>query len=236
MLYVCSDIHGRYDCYTALLARIELKADDTLYILGDVIDRGPDGVKILRDMMLQPNVVPILGNHEFTAALCLPWLMEKVTDQSLASLDETRLASLQEWIANGGTPTLRALKELTEKERLEILDYLREMELYDHVETGGRSFVLVHAGLDHFAPDKPLEDYELDDFLFCRPRTDRNFYSDRYLIYGHTPTRLLRRQLGEPPSDSILRRGNQIAIDCGCGFGGKLGCLCLDTLEEIYVE
>ena len=24
-------------------------------------------------------------------------------------------------------------------------------------------------------------------------------------------------------------------IDCGCAFSGRLGCLCLDTLEEIYV-
>ncbi len=24
-------------------------------------------------------------------------------------------------------------------------------------------------------------------------------------------------------------------IDCGCGFGGRLGCLCLETMEETYV-
>ena len=42
-------------------------------------------------------------------------------------------------------------------------------------------------------------------------------------------------RLGEPPSDDILRRGRQIAIDCACAYDGKLGCLCLDTLEEIYV-
>lgn len=57
----------------------------------------------------------------------------------------------------------------------------------------------------------------------------------KYLVYGHTPTRLLHEQLGEPPSDDILRRGRQIAIDCACAYDGKLGCLCLDTLEEIYV-
>ena len=73
MIYACSDIHGHYDQYVAMLSRLSLRPDDTLYILGDVIDRGPDGVKILQDMMARPNVVPILGNHEFTAALCLPW-------------------------------------------------------------------------------------------------------------------------------------------------------------------
>ena len=49
MIYVCSDIHGHYSCYAALLECIGLRPDDTLYILGDVIDRGPDGVKILQD-------------------------------------------------------------------------------------------------------------------------------------------------------------------------------------------
>lgn len=69
MIYVCSDIHGHYDAYAALLTHIDLQSDDTLYILGDVIDRGLDGVKILQDMMARPNIVPILGNHEFTAAV-----------------------------------------------------------------------------------------------------------------------------------------------------------------------
>lgn len=235
MIYVCSDIHGRYDLYRALLARLSLKSSDTLYILGDVIDRGRDGIKILQDMMERPNVVPILGNHEFTAAVCLPWLLEEVTDESIAALDETSLAALQEWLCNGGGPTLRELRALTQEQRQEVLDYLREMELYAEVEAGGREYVLVHAGLEHFDSDKPLEDYELSDFLFCRPRPEQNYYEDRYLIYGHTPTRLLRKQLGEMPSDTIFRRGNQIAMDCGCGFDGPLGCLCLDTLEEIYI-
>lgn len=123
MIYACSDIHGHYDQYVAMLSQLSLRPDDTLYILGDVIDRGPDGVKILQDMMARPNVVPILGNHEFTAALCLPWLMEEITDQSLAQLSATRLATLQEWLINGGEPTLRALRELTEEGRQEILDY-----------------------------------------------------------------------------------------------------------------
>lgn len=236
MIYVCSDIHGRYDRWRALMQAIDLRPDDTLYVLGDVIDRGPDGCKILLDMMGWLNVIPILGNHEFTAAVCLPWLLKEVTDRSLADLDDTRLAALQEWIVNGGGPTLRGLQALSQTEREDILDYLREMELYAEVEAGGQKFVLSHAGLDHFSPEKPLEDYALEDFLFCRPKPDEAFWPDRHLVYGHTPTRLLRAQMGQPLSDDILCWGQQIAIDCGCGFDGKLGCLCLDTMETFYVE
>lgn len=72
MQYVCSDIHGRYDKWCALLAALDLKPTDTLYVLGDVIDRGPDGIKVLQDMAQRLNVIPILGNHELDAALCIP--------------------------------------------------------------------------------------------------------------------------------------------------------------------
>ena len=40
--YVRSDVHGQYKAYTKMLKKIDLKAEDTLYILGDVIDRGPE--------------------------------------------------------------------------------------------------------------------------------------------------------------------------------------------------
>ena len=235
MNYVISDIHGQYEKYRAMLAEIKFKSTDTLHVLGDVIDRGADGCKILLDMMGRPNVFPLLGNHEFTAAMCLPWLMEEVTDQSLASLDNTQIAALSEWINNGGSPTLRELKQLKQTEREDILEYLREMELYIEVAAGGREFVLVHAGLDHFSPTKPLDKYELQDFLFDRPGLNDVFFEDRYLIHGHTPTRVLLQEAGEPPEDKILRRGTKISIDCGAAFGGRLGCLCLDTMEEFYV-
>ena len=229
MIYVISDLHGRFDRYQQMLEVIEFTLDDTLYVLGDVIDRGPDGIKILQDMMFRPNIFPLLGNHEFTAAICLPWLMQEVTDQSLNALDGTQIAALSEWIANGGGVTLRSLKELATEEREEILEYFREMELFAEVETNGRSFVLTHSGLSNFSPGRPLSDYNLEDFLFCRPGMDTVYFPDKFLIFGHTPTRYLSGQ------DKILRQKTWIDIDCGCAApSGRLGCLCLDTMEEFY--
>ena len=63
MNYAISDIHGRFDKYKEMLSLIDFAPRDTLYVLGDVIDRGPDGIPILQDMMLRPNVFPLLGNH-----------------------------------------------------------------------------------------------------------------------------------------------------------------------------
>ena len=54
----------------------------------------------------------------------------------------------------------------------------------------------------------------------------------KIVIFGHTPVQFL----GPDTPAKIYRRGSLIDIDCGCAFpGGRLGCLCLDTLEEIYI-
>lgn len=236
MTYVMSDLHGRFDKYRAMLCEIAFSSRDLLYVLGDVIDRGPDGVKILRDMSGRANVIPILGNHELTAAACLRWLAGEVTDQGVEALRVDQLGAYNDWIANGGTPTLRSLKGASQEFLLELLEYLEEMDLYAEVEAGGRDYLLVHAGVENYAPGKDLEDYQFTDFLLARPNMDQPCFPDRTVVFGHTPVQLLRRQLGQAPSDRILHRGNQIAIDCGCVFqGGKLGCLCLETLEEFYV-
>ena len=52
-----------------------------------------------------------------------------------------------------------------------------------------------------------------------------------------SPTRLLFRQIGKPElPDRIFHRSTMIGVDCGCAYpGGRLGCLCLDTMEEFYV-
>ena len=64
MRYIVSDIHGCYEQYLALLEKIHFFEADELYVLGDVVDRGPEPIKVLQDMMKRPNVIFILGNHE----------------------------------------------------------------------------------------------------------------------------------------------------------------------------
>ena len=236
MIYVMSDMHGCFDKYQQMLCEISFSSRDTLYVLGDVIDRGADGVKILLDMSLRPNVFPLLGNHEFTAAICMSWIAAEITDEQIDALSTDKMGAYSEWIVNGGEPTIESLKRVGRETLGDIQEYFQEMELYTEVEVGGRSFLLVHAGLDNFAPGKPLDEYGLSDFLFARPQLEQDYFPDKFVIFGHTPVQFLRRRLGEAPSASILRRGNQIVIDCGCSFpGGRLGCLCLDTMEEFYV-
>jgi len=48
MTYVMSDLHGKYEKFLQMLDTIHFSDDDDLYILGDVVDRGPQSVELLR--------------------------------------------------------------------------------------------------------------------------------------------------------------------------------------------
>lgn len=80
MIYVVSDIHGYYDKYIDVLSNINLQDNDTLYVLGDVVDKGKYSCKILLDMMKHHNIIPLLGNHDNMAKTFLSKLIDKNTD------------------------------------------------------------------------------------------------------------------------------------------------------------
>ena len=62
MTYVMADVHGQYEKYRKMLDKIGMTAWDELYILGDVVDRGPEPMAILMDMDFNIDIIPILGN------------------------------------------------------------------------------------------------------------------------------------------------------------------------------
>ena len=45
--YVMSDIHGMGALLEKMLEKLSFSEEDVLYILGDMIDRGPDPAKVL---------------------------------------------------------------------------------------------------------------------------------------------------------------------------------------------
>lgn len=245
MHYCIADIHGDFEKYQAVLRKIRFCDKDVLYVLGDVIDRGSNGLKVLFDMMMRPNVYPILGNHEYMAAQCMQWLMNEVTEESISSMNEDMMQSMTEWLNIGGQATLTAFRELDSEHQEMIVEYLSDFELYEEVEVNDQSFVLVHAGIRNFEPDKELDEYDLYELIFEKPDYFSTYFPNRFLVTGHTPTRFIYEEAlalqnaakdGEPsPYDKVYKEHNHIAIDCGCGFGGHLCALCLETMEEIYV-
>ena len=90
MIYVMSDIHGNTERFDSVMKQISLSRNDRLYILGDVVDRFPGGITLLRRIMKMPNVCMLLGNHELmmlkaaAAAIYLTQLVifELMTDEN----------------------------------------------------------------------------------------------------------------------------------------------------------
>lgn len=64
--YVIGDVQGCFKDLKALLALIQFSPEqDTLWFAGDVVNRGPDSLSVLRYIMQLPRVISVLGNHEF---------------------------------------------------------------------------------------------------------------------------------------------------------------------------
>lgn len=233
MLYCISDLHGEYEKYRTILEKIHLQATDTLYVLGDVCDRGSEPCGILLDMMVRPNVVFLMGNHDATAAQVLSFLSQEITDESIEQFDTKMLYLMQAWLADGGASTLEDFRKRSPIERLLILNYLKSASLYEEVRVGGNDYVLVHSGLEHFAPDKKLSDYSPEELLFSRTDYSKPLFSgNRFLVTGHTPTAMIPEN---PNPGAIFRKNNHIALDCGAAHpDGRLGAICLDTGEEVY--
>ena len=224
MTYVIADVHGRADRFHDILEKIRFSDSDVLYILGDVIDRNPDGIQILTEVMAARNMQMILGNHEYM-------MLNVVNAPEDADLRDNMVL----WFYNGGEVTLRAFRKLPEDERQRMIDYLEALPLNLELRVSGVNWLLVH-GAPAAAYDPDSTQYEDARMYAVWERLDpfaENDFADRIILCGHTPTIHFRNKL---PME-IIRHGNVVCMDCGCAFReGRLGCLCLDTGEVTYSE
>ncbi|MBQ8837297.1 MAG: metallophosphoesterase [Clostridia bacterium] len=230
--YVMADIHGEYGKYIDMLEQINFSDEDTLFVLGDVCDRGNEPVTVLQDMSMRANVYPILGNHELMALDVLDKLLVEITEDNYATqIDGEFMNKLLSYQQNGGSTTLKQFTALPKDEREDLLEYMKEFAPYEVVDVGDKTYILVHSTLGNFAQGKPLSDYTLEELTFERADYDKKLFDDNsiYIVSGHTPTKLLTGKW------EIYKNANNIAIDCGAAFGGRLACLCLDTMKEYYV-
>ena len=134
--YVISDIHGEYERFMELLEEIELKDTDTLYVLGDVLDRGEHPIKVVLKLMEMPNAFCIVGNHEVMALECLRFLCQEITDLAIEKVDAELLDNLVRWKYNGGDATIREFRALDPEMREEVLNFLEDFSLYEELTVG----------------------------------------------------------------------------------------------------
>lgn len=236
MIYVTSDLHGYpLEKYKKLLDNAKFSQDDFLYLLGDVIDRNGDGgVAMLCWLLEQPNVQLILGNHEAMLLSC-EFVFDEITEESIQSMTLEKLEMLHHYMSNGGDvtlQTLRALGKTVPETVLDILNYLHDAPVYEAVTAGGRDFLLVHAGIDHFDKKKKLSQYSPDDFLWTSPPLDGQYFDDFITVFGHRPTLLYDKKY----TGKVLKTDTWIDIDVGAAYGQKPVLLRLDDFKEFYAD
>ena len=228
MIYILSDIHGQYERYKAILEKIDLQDEDTLYVLGDVIDRGPASLQILFDIMERPNAHMFLGNHEH---MMLTYL--EGSDR-------------ESWFygVNGGARTYEAYLKQDEKTRQKIVDYLlNETIIKKDLWIGNTRYILSHTsalndGVDMYTRDYKDNLMEIQDIVWNMGYydTSRNGEFEKgdvptYFISGHIITRRLKDD-DEIFIQSFSNNYTWIDIDCGCAMGSEFGYLACLRIDE----
>ncbi|MED6318860.1 MAG: metallophosphoesterase, partial [Candidatus Thermoplasmatota archaeon] len=70
-IFILGDIHGHLATFRALLHRLNLKPEDRVVCLGDMIDRGPNSAGRGHLHRTHPQVICLKGNHEHMAIQCV---------------------------------------------------------------------------------------------------------------------------------------------------------------------
>ena len=240
MNYVLSDIHGNMNAFLSILQKIQLKPEDTLYVLGDIIDRNEYGIQILRLLMKMDNAKLLCGNHE-------KMMLDAVGNSG--ELMPINNKAMDLWIRqNGGDITLNYLKHIKKSIRKEILSYLSDLPLQYKVVIGDKQYLLVHAAPPElFSETHPRYKIYGSKEEFCVWYRLRYYdkMPDCYtaVIFGHSPT---FRYQDSDPLRIYYGENRIIGIDCGCGLphqdspfftiNGRLGCLRLEDMKEFYSE
>ena len=225
--FVVGDLHGHRAAFESLLKEARFDpAQDRVFSVGDLVDRGPDSFQTLC-LLQAPWFFAVRGNHE-----------DMLLDFALAGHGYGRPTSDHPFLHNGG----RWFLEMTpEQDALWRDDLLPRTALLPHilvVGEGATRFQIVHAELDGVA--QRLTDTNLD-----APLTDLNQAHDQEFIegfdgFGHQRMRFLwGRALihhkgvlpaplglsptfcGHTPARRVLTQGGHIFVDTGAALLGN---------------
>lgn len=121
-VYAIGDLQGCYDPFQRLLDKIQFDpSTDTLWLAGDLVNRGPKSLKTLRFVKnLGDSAISVLGNHDL------------------------HLLALEAGVVRSGKRFNALQKLLNAPDAEELCDWLRHRPLAHYDETLGT--LLVHAG------------------------------------------------------------------------------------------
>ena len=215
-VYACSDLHGLGKLWDEI--KDFLQPTDKLYYLGDAIDRGPDGYRILKEMLADPRVTVLLGNHE-------DMLMSRMRDPSydyIAYLHEN----------NGGRVTWEAVE--ADSDYMEVYYQLRNLQLYTtYTNKDGKCIFMSHSGSTDIDEEEDLL-WDREGFLY------HDIGANDYVVHGHTPKESLYKRIikytdtrpPKPTNGAYWYTLDRCCIDCGSIVTGETVLLDLDTFNE----
>lgn len=245
-IYVISDIHGCFDEFKNVLECACFGEGDELYILGDLVDRGPQVGDCINWLVEHganaegSNIHFLMGNHEemMCDSFVGPW--------SRFELDEVFLPT---WQINGGNKTLEQVRELDPAVLASFQRIVKKAPKSETVHIADGLVLLSHAGIRPAEPDSEPAEWLIqsdDDLMWIgQGWYARDEQAPFHVISGHVPTfSLCSRGLQFCPDtvrkdgrcSRMMHWGCRHNIDCGCVFGGRMGLLRLDDREEFYVD
>lgn len=217
--FIVSDIHGLGNFYYSImnyLDNINENEDVTLFINGDVIDRGIDSAEILLDIKrrIEENTFKIKylgGNHEL--------LMYQEFKRRKLGIN----FPFNDWYLNGGDITDDGLEERLDKDKiLEVVDFISNLDIYYKFDEkiNDKNIVLVHAASPLNIKDDcnlKIKSNEIKIFYNVWAREEDPYIPFRciignknyFTIVGHTPN---NNKYGY----EYHERGNYLNIDGGC--------------------
>ncbi|MFD3165609.1 polynucleotide kinase-phosphatase [Herpetosiphon sp. NSE202] len=184
--------------------------------VGDLVDRGPDSVAVLRLVM---------SMVETGAALCVPGNHDDKLARALAGRKVKQTHGLAE--------TMQALAETDEPFRQAVRQFIEGM--VSHLIFDDGKLVVAHAGMKQELQgrmSKHVREFalygettgETDEFgLPVRYPWAKEYRGEGLVVYGHTPI----------PQPEWLN--NTVDIDTGCAFGGALTALRYPEREFVQV-
>jgi serine/threonine protein phosphatase 1 len=215
--YALTDIHGCAQTLKAMvLGQLKLQKKDELYILGDLVNKGPDSKGVIDFIVhLQKqhfNVTCLRGNHD--------QMLLKAATKGESALNLT--SSEKELVLQSFG--IHSFEHLQPK----YVSFLDELPYYLELP----DYFLVHAGFD-FKQDDIFRDKEA--MLNIRGyKADPAILSNKRLIHGHTPTAL------HSIKKSVAHNDFDLNLDAGCVYYknaslGNLVALNIDS-QELHVQ
>lgn len=261
--YAIGDIQGCHDAFQRLLEKIAFDpTQDRLSVVGDLVNRGPESLKVLRALRALGNsATVVLGNHDLYLLMVAAGFKRRDKDDTLFQvLEAPDREELLGWLARRPLIHVEGDHVLVHAGLLPGWTVSKAVELAAEVSAAlvgpdARKFLLHLAG-DH--PDQWREDLQGWDRLrvivnaltrmrFCtrdgrmamRAKGPPHKAPRGMLPWFAVPDRFNRTHTivcGHWSALGFYRSEGLIALDSGCVWGGKLTAVRLDDGEVFQVE